>query len=231
MSELNWMITITDRQMVERFIALYREYRVELCLITVGRGTAANEMLDYFGLEASEKAVILAVVTRDVWKEIKNGLQSRLNIDVPGTGIAFIVPLSSIGGKKVLRFLTDNQNFIKGEEGVLKDTKYELLVVISNQGYTELIMDAARKAGAGGGTVIHAKGTGVERAEQFLGVSLAAEKEIVFIVVKSEEKNNIMRAVMTEAGLDSKAKSLVFSLPVTSTAGLRLTESPPEEAE
>lgn len=122
-------------------------------------------------------------------------------------------PLSSIGGKKVLRFLTDNQNFIKGEESVLKDTKYELLVVISNQGYTELIMDAARKAGAGGGTVIHAKGTGVERAEQFLGVSLAAEKEIVFIVVKSEEKNNIMRAVMTEAGLDSKAKSLAFSLP------------------
>lgn len=231
MSELNWMITITDRQMVERFIALYREYRVELCLITVGRGTAANEMLDYFGLEASEKAVILAIVTRDVWKEIKNGLQSRLNIDVPGTGIAFIVPLSSIGGKKVLRFLTDNQNFIKGEESVLKDTKYELLVVISNQGYTELIMDAARKAGAGGGTVIHAKGTGVERAEQFLGVSLAAEKEIVFIVVKSEEKNNIMRAVMTEAGLDSKAKSLAFSLPVTSTAGLRLTESSPEEAE
>ena len=231
MSELNWMITITDRQMVERFIALYREYRVELCLIKVGRGTAANEMLDFFGLEASEKAVILAVVTRDVWKEIKNGLQSRLNIDVPGTGIAFIVPLSSIGGKKVLRFLTDNQNFIKGEESVLKDTKYELLVVISNQGYTELIMDAARKAGAGGGTVIHAKGTGVERAEQFLGVSLAAEKEIVFIVVKSEEKNNIMRAVMTEAGLDSKAKSLAFSLPVTSTAGLRLTESLPEETE
>ena len=225
------MVTITGRNHGERFSSLFRAEHLPVMMLTLGTGTASSEMLDYFGLEASEKAVILAVVTRDVWKEIKNGLQSRLNIDVPGTGIAFIVPLSSIGGKKVLRFLTDNQNFIKGEESVLKDTKYELLVVISNQGYTELIMDAARKAGAGGGTVIHAKGTGVERAEQFLGVSLAAEKEIVFIVVKSEEKNNIMRAVMTEAGLDSKAKSLVFSLPVTSTAGLRLTESPPEEAE
>jgi len=81
---------------------------------------------------------------------------------------------------------------------------------IANQGYTELVMDAARGAGAGGGTVIHAKGTGMERAEQFLGVSLAAEKEMLFIVVKHEEKNAIMRAVMTEAGLESKAKSLIF---------------------
>lgn len=71
----------------------------------------------------------------------------------------------------------------------MKDTKYELLIVIANQGYSGLIMDAARSENAGGGTVIHAKGTGMERAEQFLGVSLAAEKEMVLIVIKREDKN------------------------------------------
>ena len=64
----------------------------------------------------------------------------------------------------------------------MKETKYELLVIVTNLGYTELVMDAARGAGAGGGTVIHAKGTGMEKAEQFLGVKLAAEKEMVLIV-------------------------------------------------
>lgn len=231
MSELCWMVTITDRQNIEKFSALYRDHQIAVTLITVGHGTAASEMLDYFGLEASEKAIIFSVVTRDVWKKVKAGLQARLNIDVPGTGIAFIVPLSSIGGNKVLQFLTENQDFVKGEETALKDTKYELLVVIANQGYTEQIMDAARAAGAGGGTVIHAKGTGMERAEHFLGVSLASEKEIVFIVVRHESKNEIMRAVMTEAGTQSKAGALVFSLPVTSTAGLRLTEPQTEEVE
>ena len=231
MSELFWMVTIADRHRIERFIRLYQEYRITVSLTTVGHGTAANEMLDYFGLEASEKAVILSVVTREVWNEAKAGLQNRLSIDIPGTGIAFIGPLSSIGGKKTLQFLIGNQKFVKGEESVLKDTKYELLVIIANQGYTELIMDAAREAGAGGGTVIHAKGTGMERAEHFLGVSLAAEKEMLFIVVRHEEKNAIMRAVMTEAGLESKAKSLIFSLPVTSTAGLRLIEPISEETE
>ena len=64
----------------------------------------------------------------------------------------------------------------------------------------------------------------MEVAEKFMGVSLAAEKEIVFIVAKTEEKNAIMQAIMKDAGLDSKAKAIAFSVPVTDTAGLRLIE-------
>ena len=106
----------------------------------------------------------------------------------------------------------------------MKDTVHELIVVIADQGNIELIMDAARGAGAYGGTVIHAKGTGMEQAEKFMGVSLAAEKEMIFIVTRKEQKNEIMRAIMEKAGLNSRAKSIVFSLPVTDTAGLRLIE-------
>ena len=103
-----------------------------------------------------------------------------------------------------------------------------MLVVISNQGYTELVMDAAKKAGAGGGTVIHARGTGMEKAEAFFGISLASEKEMTFIVAKSSQKKAIMESVMREAGMESEAKAIVFSLPVTDTAGLRLVEAEEE---
>lgn len=123
-----------------------------------------------------------------------------------------------------MQFLTAHQDFVKEEETILKETEYELIIVILNQGYSNIVMDAARGKGAGGGTVIHAKGTGMEKAEQFLGVSIAAEKEMIFIVTKAKGKNEIMKAIMEEAGMDSKAKSIVFSLPVTSTAGLRLQE-------
>lgn len=168
--------------------------------------------------------MLFSVVTDSEWRELKRGLETQIKIDIPGTGIAFIVPLSSIGGGRQLQFLIEGREFKKGEESALKDTKYELLVVIANQGYTEMIMEAARKASATGGTVLHAKGTGMEKAETFLGVSLAQEKEMIFLVVKKEAKNPIMRAVMEEAGLNSKAKSIVFSLPVTETAGMRLIE-------
>lgn len=230
MSELYLMVTISDRNQARRFVSFYEEHGIAVSLDTLGRGTAASEVLDSFGLEAAEKAVQFSVVTDSVWKDLKSGLEKQIKIDIPGTGIAFVIPLSSIGGKRQLEFLTAGQIFVKGEESVLKDTKYELLVVIANQGYTDLIMDAAREANATGGTVIHAKGTGAEKAEKFLGLSIATEKEIIFIVVKRAAKNAVMQAIMKHAGLDSKAKSIVFSLPVTSVAGMRLMEENTEEA-
>ena len=105
----------------------------------------------------------------------------------------------------------------------MKDTEHALLVVIANQGYSDMVMDAARAAGAGGGTVLHAKGSGMEKAEQFMGISLAAEKDVIFIVTKTEKKNEIMKTIMNEAGVETRAGSILFSLPVTDTAGLRLT--------
>lgn len=106
----------------------------------------------------------------------------------------------------------------------MKDTDYELLVAIANQGYIDTVMDAARAAKAGGGTVIHAKGTGMELAKKYLGVSLVEEKEVILIVTKSREKNQIMKAIMEQAGLGSKERTIVFSLPVTSVAGIRMLE-------
>ena len=106
----------------------------------------------------------------------------------------------------------------------MKETAHELLLVICNQGYSETVMDAARVAGAAGGTIIHAQGTGMEQAERFLGISLASEKELIFIVTRTAERNGIMQAIMKDAGPDSKAKAIVFSLPVSDTAGLRLLE-------
>ena len=106
----------------------------------------------------------------------------------------------------------------------MKDTDYELLVAIANQGYIDTVMDAARAAKASGGTVIHAKGTGMELAKKYLGVSLVEEKEVILIVTKSREKNQIMKAIMEQAGLDSKERTIVFSLPVTSVAGIRMLE-------
>ena len=225
MSELFLMVTITDRDLAEKFTAFYKSHHLDVSAGTVGYGTAVSEILDYFGLDRSEKLLLFHVVTDTTWKHVKKSLQNKMHIDYPGMGIAFIVPLASMGGKKALAYLTIGQNFVKGEESTLKDTKYELLVVIANQGYSEMIMDAARSQNAGGGTVIHAKGTGIDKAEHFLGVTLVPEKEMVFIVVKTSQKVAIMRAIMDKAGLESKAKSIVFSLPVTDTAGMRLMEA------
>lgn len=224
MSKVYMMVTITNRNIGPKMLSFYKNHAISVIISTLGAGTANSEVLDYFGLESTEKAVMISCTTLEMWKTLKKGLQREMNIDVPGTGIAFLIPMSSIGGKKSLEFLIENQHFEKEEETVLKETAYELIIVVANQGYSDLVMEAAQQKGAGGGTVIHAIGTGMERAEKFLGMSLAAEKEMIFIVTKSENKNSIMKGIMDNAGIESKARSIVFSLPVTSTAGLRLQE-------
>ncbi len=224
MSELYLMITVADRKQLPTFLEFCEKHQVNVGVLALGRGLASSEVLDYLGLEDAVKAVAVSVVTDSVWAALKKGLEQELRIDIPGSGIVFTVPMGSIGGKRQLLFLTAGQNYEKGEESVLKGTDHELVIVITNQGYTELVMDAARDAGAAGGTMLHARGVGMKYAEKFLGVSLVAEKELILMVVKTEKKNEIMKAVMDEAGLESRARSVVFSLPVTSTAGLRLLE-------
>ena len=224
MSELYFMVTITNRNMLPRFLTFYKERNMTIALITLGKGTANSEMLDYFGLEEDEKGIHFCLVTRPTWKTVKKGLQTELKIDVPGTGIVFLIPLSSIGGKHQLKFMLGEQEFEKGEETTLKETKHELIIAIANYGYNTQVMRAAEEGGATGGTVFHGKGVGMKRAEQFLGVSLVSEKEIILIVTKTEQKNAIMKSIMEKAGIGTKAGTIAFSLPVTSTAGLRIIE-------
>ena len=224
MGNLYMMTTIVDRKIASSYAKLYQENQLNVMFLSLGYGTVSNETMDMLGLESKEKTVVTAVIEEEKWLTVKKQLEKVLKIDAPGGGIAFTVPLSSIGGRKALQFLIENDKYEKKEESTLKNTEHDLIVVISELGYTNLIMDAARKAGAYGGTVIHAKGTGMATAEKFMGVSLAQEKELIYIVVKSGQKNPIMQAIMEEAGLNTKAKAICFSLPVTDTAGLRLLE-------
>ena len=225
MSRLYMMVTVTNRNYRKQFRDFFEKNDLQIFVGALGRGTARSEVLDYFGLEESEKLLYFSVVTDTTWRKLRRVLITQMLIDVPGTGIAFVIPLSSVGGKKAMQFLINEQEYEKEEESELKDTEYELLVAIANQGYIDSVMEAARSAGAGGGTVIHGKGTGMKLAEKYLGVSLVEEKELILIVTRSKEKNAIMRAIMERTGLEAKEKAIAFSLPVSSVAGIRMMEA------
>ena len=89
MSEINMLMTVTKRSVGRRLLACYEEIGLSSTLCTLAQGTATSEILDYFGLEVTEKMVTLTVVSDDTWKQVKRELEDRLQIDVPGTGIAF----------------------------------------------------------------------------------------------------------------------------------------------
>lgn len=209
------MITITDRSRCGEFAAWYQEQGIPLVLTALGSGTATTEILDCLGLEATEKAVLFCVAPHS--PQLVRRAEKALWLDVPGRGILMTVPVSSIGGAAARDYLLQQE----AEKSMEKEITHELLVVITNQGHTDMVMDAARAAGATGGTTVHAKGTGTELAKKFFGVSIAAEKELIFILTLEETRVPIMKAIMAQAGMQTEAQSLVFSLPVSDIAGLR----------
>ena len=86
----------------------------------------------------------------------------KLYIDNPGNGIVVTIPLNSVGGKRSLEYILDGQTLnLQGRKRTAEkggrmsvNTDFELIFVIANEGYTDMIMDAARSAGATGGTVV-----------------------------------------------------------------------------
>jgi len=98
--------------------------------------------------------------------------------------------------------------------------RFELIITIVNRGFADQVMDAAKEAGASGGTVLYARGTGIHEAEQFFGVTIQPEKELVLILTEYEEKNSIMRAISKGAGLATMGRGMTFSLPVDEVLGI-----------
>ena len=81
-------------------------------------------------------------------------------------------------------------------------------------------MDAARAAGAKGGTVVHARGTGIEQSQKFFGVTIGAEKEMIYIVTNKTDKQPIMKAIMEKAGSATPAETIMFSVPTVDVVGI-----------
>lgn len=95
-----------------------------------------------------------------------------------------------------------------------------LVIAIVNKGFSDLVMEAARKAGAKGGSIINARGTGNKDIEKFYGIVIHPDKEMVLIIVDDSIKEKVMEEIYKDCGLDSKSQGIVFALPVSHVKGL-----------
>ncbi|MBQ9457459.1 MAG: P-II family nitrogen regulator [Bacilli bacterium] len=104
------------------------------------------------------------------------------------------------------------------------ENNYEAILCIVNKGYSDLVMEAAKASGARGGTVISGRGTGNPDAEQFFGIPVTPEKEIVLIIVPKDIRDTVLSAVNKGAGMDTKGMGIAFSLPLSDIVGLPVNQ-------
>lgn len=217
--ELYYMIGVTGRKSAQTLVELCRELEMPLSVTNFAEGTATSEHLSLYDLQSTPKAVVSTVTGADGMKSLMRLAKQKLYMDIPGNGIMMAVPVKSVGGAGALNALTGGKVPEGGRPKM--EFEYELIVVILNEGHSDTVMEAARSAGARGGTVLHAKGTGRTGTPKFFGASLAEEKDMIYIVAPSAEKSQIMRAIGRDAGDGSKAGAICFSLPISEVVGLR----------
>lgn len=221
--ELYFVLAVADRDKQERVTKLCQLVGARELLSLLAEGTARSEHLDLYGLAATPKTVLCAVADAGQARQLFRLGRRMLQIDIPGNGIMMTIPLKSVAGARTLAYLGGSAE--KGGKPTM-DFQHELILAVMNEGHADLLMDAARSAGASGGTVLHAKGTaGAEHARKFFGVNLAEEKDVVLIVAYADEKAAIMRAIAEKAGPGTPAGAICFSLPISAVSGLRQRES------
>ena len=102
---------------------------------------------------------------------------------------------------------------------------YEMILCIVNTGFSEAVMEAAKAVGAGGGTVLHARGTANKEAETFFKITIQPEKEVVMILIPAALKDAVLHALYQKVGLQTPGQGIAFSMPVDGVVGLpSLTE-------
>lgn len=220
-NQIKWIVTIVDRGKGELVAKVLRKHKIVVQQICRGHGTAASEIMDCLGLDEPEKDIVLSLCPGFMTKHIMHQMESELSLNKPG-GISFAIPLSgiSLSGMKRVNIEELNVSFLN-KEGVKSSMEKEcdLIVAIVDNGASDDIVDAARDAGARGGTVINARTVYSEEVKKIFGIIVQPEKEIVMILVSHDEKQAILKAVCAAVANDSDSHGIAFSLPVSDVVG------------
>lgn len=103
----------------------------------------------------------------------------------------------------------------------MAENMFELVVCIVNTGFSQIVMEAARKAGAKGGTILRARGTANPEAEEFFNINIQPDKEMLILLVPGSIKDAVLHAVYQVSGTGTEAAGIAFSLPVSRTTTIK----------
>ena len=222
-SPVRCMVTIVDRGKGDRVVDLCRARHVAVQLVMLGHGTASAEVMDYLGLDEPEKDIVLSLVPGALSADIFRALESELHFARPGAGIAFSLALSGISAAAHSRITHGRGELCLPQEGMdmAQEQQHELIVAVTDADGVDIVMDAARGAGARGGTVAKAREACSETAQKLFGLTIQPEKELVLIVVPGSIRQAVMQAICTAVSQQTQHHAFTFSLPVSGVLGLR----------
>lgn len=215
MEPLKLMVSIVERGQGKNMIKLYNGQKVTHHFQCAGIGTATSEIMDLLGLDSKEKDVVFSVGKATLVNKLMRDLNNDLRGSARSKGIVFDMKIDAVSHILALAILMPVKDDLGREDTMMEEgMENSMILVTVNQGFTEEVMETARKAGARGGTIIHARWAGSESTEEFYGITVQQEKEIIAIISPRDKKKEIMESINSNHGMKTEARGTVLSIGI-----------------
>lgn len=216
------LVVIANPKLGAKVTQLFFDNNLPIHYTMHGEGTVSSEMMDILGMVSVDKQIILGIMPKCYADDMLHKLRRELKFGVPNSGIAYTLPLTGANNLiiKMIDGLEGTGHPVRKEELTMSDNKYVMITAVVNQGYSEEVMEAARSAGATGGTVIRSRRVATDETISFWGLSVQAEKDVVLIVTETEKKLAIMKAIGEKCGVHTETRGVVLSMPIDSLIGI-----------
>jgi nitrogen regulatory protein PII len=203
------LIGMVGRRRGEQFVAAAKASGARGGTIAYGRAVADSKLLQTL-LLADVQQEIVFILMRDEAPAVIEGVRKACR-ETPKQlgGIAVVLDVSVILVRSA--GAADTANPAGNARSDTMESGYILLTVIVNTGYADDVMAEARKAGARGGTILTARGTGKEEDVKFFGITLVPEKEVLMIVAEKGGVDPILAAIRTVPTLNEPGGGIAYT--------------------
>jgi len=208
------LLSIVERDKGKKLIKELENINIRINFQSVGFGTAPTEMMDIFGLGTNDKDIIISLGSEDAVRNLMTNYGTIFESHSKYGGLMIVLEVSA--ASRVLAEIIDFNNDKNAEigDGAMKNEHHNNLIVISvNEGYSDEVMQVARKAGATGGTVIKGRLAEVEQFAEMGKAYIDGEREILCILAPLKTSKQIMADVNKDFGLNSDANGILFAVP------------------
>lgn len=194
---MKYLRIITARSKGSKIMEKLEKYGAKSINCLLAEGSANTHILEILGIDKEKKEIVSALVNDDLINGLLDDLENKF--DKKNSSIMFTTPVD-----------------FKGEINM----EYEALYVIVNKENADKVIEVSQAKGAKGATVVHGRGSGIQKKSVFLNMTIEPEKDIVIMLIKKEISEDIKSAIYESMKLDENSQGILFSLPVSDVRGL-----------
>lgn len=182
--------------------------------IMLGRSLADNRILQALCLADVSQDVVFTLM-RDESQAVLGAIKGAAGM-MPGKlgGVAMLLDVASVLCRVADSARQARMQETKNTGDDMESSGFKLLTIIVNSGHGDDVMEAARKAGASGGTIMSARGTGTEDDVKFFGITLVPEKDMLLIACEDAKLAGIMEAIGNVSSINQPGGGIAYTMNV-----------------